>query len=371
MSLVESWPSTETRSNERSTHTPSSRSAVSARQRGVGLDEAEHRRERRRDHARALGLRASAARCRTAARRRPSTSLANLSVVRIASEKSPWPSVAQLAARARRCPRITLAGVERHADHAGRGDRDLVLAHAAGHRRGALHARGLLEAAAARSRRSRCRSWRRRRGARPAACAPCVQHDRRGQHAGAREARRADAVGRRTRSARGPAAGRLEPAATPAARNPAGRSPRVLGHVPGHVSQRSSQSPSVSGRPNIRFRFWTACDAAPFHRLSIAAKTITRPVRASSCNGSGSGSSRARRACRRAVDELDERLAAYASRTARRAPSASVARRRDVGGDEFALVERHEVRHERDRDVVAERASSCSISGVWRWPSIL
>ena len=45
------------RSNERATQTPSSRSAVSGDQRRVGLDEAEHRRERRRDHPRALGLR--------------------------------------------------------------------------------------------------------------------------------------------------------------------------------------------------------------------------------------------------------------------------------------------------------------------------
>ena len=42
VSLVESWPSTETRSNERSTRPPSSRSAVSGGQRGVGLHEAEH-----------------------------------------------------------------------------------------------------------------------------------------------------------------------------------------------------------------------------------------------------------------------------------------------------------------------------------------
>ena len=31
----------------------------------------------------------------------------------------------------------------------------------------------------------------------------------------------------------------------------------------------------------MRFRFCTACDAAPFHRLSIALKTKTLPVRSS------------------------------------------------------------------------------------------
>jgi carbamoyl-phosphate synthase small subunit len=41
--------------------------------------------------------------------------------------------------------------------------------------------------------------------------------------------------------------------------------------------------PSASGRPNIRLRFWTACEAAPFQRLSIAANTITLPVRTSRC----------------------------------------------------------------------------------------
>ena len=60
VSLVESWPSTEMRSNERLTHTPSSRSAVSRRERGVGLDEAQHRREVGLDHPGALALRAEA-----------------------------------------------------------------------------------------------------------------------------------------------------------------------------------------------------------------------------------------------------------------------------------------------------------------------
>ena len=60
VSLVESCPSTEMRSNERFTHTPSSRSAVSGAERRVGLHEAQHRREAGLDHPRALGLRAQA-----------------------------------------------------------------------------------------------------------------------------------------------------------------------------------------------------------------------------------------------------------------------------------------------------------------------
>ena len=60
VSLVDSCPSTEMRSKERFTHTPSSSSAVSALERGVGLHEAQHRGEARRDHARALALGAEA-----------------------------------------------------------------------------------------------------------------------------------------------------------------------------------------------------------------------------------------------------------------------------------------------------------------------
>ena len=56
VSLVESWPSTLMRSNERAQVAPSSRSQRRGVQRGVGLHEAEQGGEVRRDHARALGL---------------------------------------------------------------------------------------------------------------------------------------------------------------------------------------------------------------------------------------------------------------------------------------------------------------------------
>src|SRR5207248_4967288 len=46
-------------------------------------------------------------------------------------------------------------------------------------------------------------------------------------------------------------------------------------------AEEAHEIPSPSSSPNIRFRFWTACEDAPFHRLSIAANTIARPVRAS------------------------------------------------------------------------------------------
>src|SRR5262245_16604612 len=35
-------------------------------------------------------------------------------------------------------------------------------------------------------------------------------------------------------------------------------------------------SPFASGRPNMTFKFWTACPAAPFSRLSRAATTRAR-----------------------------------------------------------------------------------------------
>ena len=69
--------------------------------------------------------------------------------------------------------------------------------------------------------------------------------------------------------------------------------------------------PSPSGRPNIRLRFWTACEAAPFHRLSIAPNTITRPVRASRWTEIAADVGLADVAYTgRLVGELDERLVA-------------------------------------------------------------
>ena len=89
VSFVESWPSTEMRSKERLTVTPSSRSAVSGVERRVGLHEAQHRREVRRDHARALRLGAQRAPCPTGSLTRSAARFSNASVVRIAAAKSP------------------------------------------------------------------------------------------------------------------------------------------------------------------------------------------------------------------------------------------------------------------------------------------
>ena len=66
----------------------------------------------------------------------------------------------------------------------------------------------------------------------------------------------------------------LMPAATPAARNPAG-AVTVMGRL------RMAVRPAVSGRPSMRLAFWMAWPAAPLPRLSMAATTVARPVRGS------------------------------------------------------------------------------------------
>ena len=89
-------------------------------------------------------------------------------------------------------------------------------------------------------------------------------------------------VGRRARPRRAPRG--LRPAATPAARKPAGqqRWARARSRAPGARPSASGRSrstraaPPVSGRPSIRFRSCTAWPAAPFQRLSIAANAIVR-----------------------------------------------------------------------------------------------
>ena len=108
MSLVESWPSTLTRSNDRATVTPSSRSAVSAdRTASVWMKQSIVA-----NAGEIIPAPLACAVSRTVpdgSATSTSTSLGNLSVVRIASAKSPWP-YSRSSPRARAIPRIaTLA----------------------------------------------------------------------------------------------------------------------------------------------------------------------------------------------------------------------------------------------------------------------
>ena len=145
MSLVESWPSTEMRSNERLTHTPSSRSAVSAS--SAASVSTKHSIVANEGEIMPAPLAWAHSRTVPDGSRTSSAAFLSIaSVVRIASANAASPSGAS-SRRASAIPRDHLVGVERHADHAGRGDRDAVLGHAGRHRAGALHARRVLEPA--------------------------------------------------------------------------------------------------------------------------------------------------------------------------------------------------------------------------------
>src|SRR4051794_40580509 len=258
-------------------------------ERGVGLHEAEHRREARLDHAGALGLRAEPD--GGTARQRDVDGRALLERVgghdrggEVALAVGPQP------AGGARQPGHDRLRVERHADHPGRGDRDALVRDARRDRRGALHLRRVVEAAPAGG------------GVRVAGVdgdgAQAVElrallrdDDRRREDARAGEARGARRVGRvadeqadvgvpRRLQARRDAGGAeaLRQAAV-------GRLADALGHLdPARAEEAGADGhcrPAVSSSPNIRLRFCTACDEDPFQRLSIAAKTKTLPVRSS------------------------------------------------------------------------------------------
>ena len=149
VSLVDSCPSTVTRSKERSTHTPSSRSAVSALSAASVCDEAQHRREARRDHPGALALRAQPHGARTGS----STSrLARFSkrVGRLDRRLEVDVALAGASRRARRrIPFSTASDGQVLADRAGRGERHLGRVDARRERRGALRLGGVVEPAPA------------------------------------------------------------------------------------------------------------------------------------------------------------------------------------------------------------------------------
>ena len=111
MSFVDSWPSTEMRSNERFTQTPSSRSAVSAP--SAASVWTKHSIVAKFGWIIPAPLACALSRTRPAGqlRRRAYARFSNASVVRIASAKSSSPSGAQRAGQ-RAEPAHHLAGVE-------------------------------------------------------------------------------------------------------------------------------------------------------------------------------------------------------------------------------------------------------------------
>ena len=258
----------------------------------------------------------------------------------IAAAKSASPSARSCAGGAREAARRSRASssgtpmtpVEATATWSSR--------HAGGHRGGALHLRARRRGRGRRWRRSRCRSSRRRRGARRGARARCVTSDRRREHARAREARGARRVAARRRRA-GRRRGRpdgLMPAATPAARKPAGSPPRpsrvtCSGHLdPARAEERgrgalTARCPRSRRSPNIRLRFCTACDEDALPEVvdrgedeDLAGALVEARVRSGRC------SCRARRGRRAAVDELDERLVGVGAREELRRPGGRAGR---------------------------------------------
>ena len=163
MSLVESWPSTEMRSKERFTHTPSSRSAVS----GSSAASVCTKHSIVAKFGEIIPAPLACAVRRTVPLGSVTSTLArfgNRSVVRIASPKASAPVGRELAARGEHALDDRV-GRQRHADHAGRRDRDAT----PGRRRPPSPRRPASSrrrrCRAARSPRWRCRSWPRPRAA--------------------------------------------------------------------------------------------------------------------------------------------------------------------------------------------------------------
>ena len=290
---------------ERALHAhPNSRSAVSAGKRGVGLDEAQHRREPRRDHPRALalGVQPDRPRRQLDLQARPLLErvggLDRLLEVPVAVAAQPRAGVED--ALQHRVHRQVVA------DAAGRGERDLGRIHPHGESRGALRLGGIVEAAPAGGGvRAPGVGEHRAQGVQLTALLADEHRRRRGARRG--EARRADgALGVAHQQAQVGVAAGLDPAGHPG-RAEAGGQPGArseVAHVrgrrdPARVEERlrrpwaarsppawrsptawprSQQPPRSRRMENITLRFWTACEEVPFQRLSIAENTSSLPV---------------------------------------------------------------------------------------------
>ena len=191
-------------------------------------------------------------------------------------------------------------------------------------------------ARARRWRRSRCPSWRRPRAARRRWQRSRVTQHRRGGRARAvkRAALAVCSASQTSRPRSGPPLGLSPPRRRRRGSRPAARRRRrARARAPGARTQREPKngrrahaSPSVSGRPNIRLRFWIACEDVPFQRLSIAAKHEHLAGALVACAWTRRSWSRARRA--RPGARRPARRTARRRRRRRRARRARLPRRR-------------------------------------------
>ena len=361
VSLVLIWPSTVIRSNERRPRRAGAASGSATS--GVGLDEAEHRREARLDHPRALRLRR---------KRHPAGAQGAGLGPAVGGHDRPGERRPRrrrrAAARRRSIPPRTAVDRQRHTDHAGLrdGDRGGLDAERLGG--GVAHRQGVAVAVLAGggigvarvgddgAERAPRRNRRRRRAPGAAAAAFRVTSS----------AERTSSESHTSRPTSGSPDG-LIPRAHAAARKPGASRGRVelARRRPGRRPSASAGSgPSVASpqplrlaRPSIRLRFCTACPAAPFQRLSIAQKATIRPDRSSRRDVDASGVRVAHVAdAGGRLDDLDEGLRLRSGpRTARRAPRGSiVSARGDVTARQQPLVDREQVRDEAHRALVAE-----------------
>ena len=364
MSFVDSWPSTVTRSKERLTHTPSSSSAVSGE--SSASVSTKHSIVAKRGEIMPAPLHWALR--RTLPDGSSTSRLARFSkrVGRLDRALEGARRRSRRAARARRrMPFSDRVHGQVVADRAGRGERHLGLGDARGGGRGALRLGGVFEAAPAgrgvraagvgEHRAQRRRSRQRSRVSSTGAAAALERGEARGAHG------RLLGVADEQADVGAPLG--FSPAATPAARKPAGRpassasSRTCAGAAPSASGRRArcrhalTAAPSSPGRPNIRFRFWTACEEVPFQRLSMRGE---HEHLAGVLVGGGEEAAVVRLAHLahpgRRVHDLDERLVRVGvGEQLAAAPRRSTARvGRDVAAGHLALVERHEVGLELD-----------------------
>ena len=256
MSLVESWPSTEMRSNERFTHTPSSRSAVS----GASAASVCTKHSIVAKAGEIIPAPLACALMRTVPLGSVDVDRRGLGehvggADRLAERVA---AVGRQLAAGREDPLGDRLVRERHADHAGRGDGDDLRVQPGRHRGGALHAGGVVDAAPAGGGVG-VAGVGDDRAQRVEPAALLAQDHRRGEHARAREARGADgADGVGDEQPEVQPAARLEPAGhaggAEARGQPARRVDRVVGQrrpsgepAPRHCQPLRSRRARTSG----------------------------------------------------------------------------------------------------------------------------